>query len=231
MITILLAALAAQAAPSSLPQVPVPAVRARAHPMAVFPERDIPREALFEPHGDVGYRLVIGANGRVERCDVIAASGSSTLDAATCRLMQRRARFEPARDAEGRAVPDVVVSRASWALPPSVILANYVTANDYPLEALRRREQGRVSFELAMTAEGRASDCRILQSSGSALLDQRTCAIMRARAHLPPARDAEGRPTGDTVRSAIVWRIPGRRLTLINPRPAEPRRFAGRGYE
>jgi TonB family protein len=231
MIATLLAALAAQAAPSSFPAEPVPAVRARARPMAVFPERDIPRRALFEPHGDVGYRLVIGANGRVERCDIIAPSGSSTLDEATCRLLQRRARYEPARDADGRAVPDSLVSRASWALPPGVILANYVTAGDYPLEALRRREQGRVEFELAMTPAGRAGDCRILRSSGSAVLDRQTCAIMRVRAHLPPARDAEGRPAAAVVRSAIVWRIPGRSLALINPRPAEARRLAGRGYE
>lgn len=231
MITLLLAALAAQAAPSPLAAEPVPAVRARARPLAVFPERDIPRQALFELHGDVGYRLVIGTSGRVERCDIVAPSGSSVLDEATCRLLQRRARYEPARDAGGRAVPDVVVSRASWALPAGVILANYVTANDYPREALRRREQGRVEFELAMTPQGLAGDCRILRSSGSARLDQQTCAIMRARAHLPPARDAEGRPTSNIVRSAIVWRLPGAPLALINPRPTEARRLAGRGYE
>lgn len=231
MIAILLAALAAQVDPSSLPAEPVPAVRARARPMVVFVERDIPHDALREPHADVGYRLTIGANGRVERCDIIAPSGSSTLDEATCRLLQRRASYEPARDAQGRAVPDVVVSRASWALPPGAILANYVTADDYPREALLRRQQGRVEFELAMTPEGAASDCRILRSSGSALLDRQTCAIMHARAHLPPARDAEGRPTAAVVRSAIVWRIPGRSLALINPRPTEARRLAGRGYE
>src|SRR4051794_25130234 len=172
MISIALLALAASVAePPPLTAGPVPPVRPRANLLAAFAEEGYPREALGRrEQGVVGYRLVVRADGRVGRCDVIASSGSRSLDAATCRIMRRRAIFTPARDAAGRPVADVVVSRVRWSLPAPSALASYVSWRDYPREALRRREQGRVAFELAVATDGRVSECRILESSGSAAL-------------------------------------------------------------
>jgi protein TonB len=110
-------------------------------------------------------------------------------------------------------------------------LTRFIGVRDYPREALRRRAEGRVEFEVETTAQGRVSDCRILHSSGHSLLDERTCAIMRERARIAPRRDAGGRPTAATVRTAYNWVVPGNRLIPIDGRSYPPRRGTGRGYE
>jgi protein TonB len=113
----------------------------------------------------------------------------------------------------------------------SAALARHVTAADYPRAALRRREEGRVDFELAVNERGTVSDCQVVASSGSASLDRRTCTIMRERVRLSPARDTSGRAVATRFSSAIEWRVPGPHLALWSPRPYAVPRFAGRGYE
>jgi TonB family protein len=207
-----IAFLAIAAASSPLPTGPVPPVRPRADLAQLFGGAGYPRAALARGEkGNVGFRLVVGPNGRVTRCDIMQSSGSRALDEGTCQILRRQARFTPARDAAGNPVADVVVSRVNWELPTAAGLATYISGRDYPLEAVRRREQGRVEFELTVAPDGRPSACRILASSGSAWLDEATCRIMRQRPRFAPARDAAGRPTADVVRSRIVWVLPTRR--------------------
>ncbi len=56
-------------------------------------------------------------DGRVTDCTSSASSGSSALDATTCRLMKSRARFTPARDANGNPTTDSVANAIRWVLP------------------------------------------------------------------------------------------------------------------
>jgi TonB family protein len=210
--------------PPPLPSGPVPAVRPRADLGALFRGAGYPRAALERgEQGDVAFRLVVDPAGRVSRCDVTSSSGSQRLDEGTCRILHHDARFTPARDRSGTAVADVVVSRIRWTLPPGVGLATYIRAGDYPREAIRRREQGRVEFELAVSPEGVPTACRVLESSGSATLDEATCRIMGERPRFTPAHDAEGRPIADTVRSAIHWSLPGPPLIPIGAIRNDPR--------
>ena len=66
---------------------------------------DYPRAAKKEGvEGEVLVRFTVEPSGRVGACSVVRSSGSALLDATTCRLIQQRYRFEPARDASGRAV-------------------------------------------------------------------------------------------------------------------------------
>ena len=150
-------------------------------------------------------------------CRVTASSGSAALDEATCHILTARAHFTPARSASGEAVPDEVANRISWVLPreptgaparPRANLAFYISNGDYPAAALRHHEQGRVGFELDISSEGRVTNCRIMQSSGSRMLDLVTCQVMLVRARFVPARDAHGRAVPDTVSNSVDWRIP-----------------------
>lgn len=88
-------------------------------------------------------------------------------------------------------------------------LASYFSSNDYPMSAVDAREQGTVRFWIEVSAEGRVTECHIVQSSGSAALDAATCRVMRERARYTPARDANGRPVasydGDYT---LTWRLP-----------------------
>lgn len=88
---------------------------------------DYPRAArLAGAEGTVFVRFTVGADGRARGCAVTRSSGNAELDATTCRLIERRFRYDPARDAEGRPVTDVIVGRQRWWLerdepPPSEI--------------------------------------------------------------------------------------------------------------
>lgn len=60
------------------------------------------------------FRLTVGTTGAVTACGILATSGSKVLDTQVCALMMRRAQFEPARDLNGKPVPDVYVQRFRW---------------------------------------------------------------------------------------------------------------------
>ncbi|WP_188644729.1 TonB family protein [Tsuneonella deserti] len=67
--------------------------------------------------GTVRFRLEITASGRAGTCTVTGSSGHRELDRATCDLVTRRARFEPARDQAGAATEGTYSSSVRWQLP------------------------------------------------------------------------------------------------------------------
>ena len=92
--------------------------RARANLSAYFSTDDYPAAALRENvQGTTGFRLTIGANGRVTACAVTSLSGSSSLDQATCRILRSRARYTPARGPDGNPTGGTDSGRVTWRLP------------------------------------------------------------------------------------------------------------------
>jgi len=69
------------------------------------------------PAGPVSVLLSVGPNGRVSQCSILRSSGASLLDAATCRLLVSRARFDPAHDARGAAVEAGLAATIVWPGP------------------------------------------------------------------------------------------------------------------
>ena len=205
-------AVAAAAPAETLP----PRTRAQADLAQYLSDEDYPAEA--REHGDqgtVGFELAVGPDGAVTGCTVTASSGSPALDRTSCEIIAARAHFTPARDAAGHVVPDRIAARINWALPPEppplrararANLASYVQNGDYPPAALSNHEQGTVGFRLHVSPEGRVTVCDIMVSSGSRLLDLRTCQIMLVRARFRPARDAAGNPAEDVVSARLTWR-------------------------
>lgn len=70
-----------------------------------------------EMEGTVTFQVAIDARGRVTQCAVTKSSGHSELDAATCANVTRRARFEPARNSQDRAVPSTYSNTVLWQIP------------------------------------------------------------------------------------------------------------------
>jgi TonB family protein len=92
--------------------------RARANLPSLFSDEDYPPEAVRNhEEGPVGFHLEIGKDGVPTSCSVTGSSGSAVLDSTTCRLLMERARFEPARDAQGRPATDTYSGRIIWRLP------------------------------------------------------------------------------------------------------------------
>ena len=116
-------------------------------------------------------------------------------------------------DADAPPVEDpqpVRSERTLGATPPggrSAPLAGLISADDYPIEALRNDEQGTAVARLEINEQGRVSKCTISQSSGSASLDAATCRILSTRARFRPAVDGEGRQVADTFTQRITWRL------------------------
>ena len=78
----------------------------------------------------------------------------------------------------------------------------------YPPQALKRGEQGKVTFRLTIEPDGSLGSCDVTQSSGFSTLDRETCEIMVHYARLKPVRDEEGRAIRATQDGYIVWRLP-----------------------
>lgn len=86
--------------------------------------------------------------------------------------------------------------------------ADWVAPEDYPPQAMRAGEFGTTTTRLTVGTNGRVQECAIKQSSGSALLDEATCAALTNRARFEPARDARGRPVIGTYRKRVRWTLP-----------------------
>lgn len=86
-------------------------------------------------------------------------------------------------------------------------LHTLVSSDDYPAAALEANEQGTVRFRLDVDEAGRVANCTIVMSSGSASLDETTCAIMRSRAEFTPAADAEGNAVPDSHITNVRWAL------------------------
>lgn len=107
----------AEPAPPPPPKT-VQAARAKADLASYVSDSDYPTTALrSEEQGTTRFRLTVDPNGRVSACEILSSSGSSSLDAATCRIMKSRARFTPAKNDAGQPTTDKVSSAIRWVLP------------------------------------------------------------------------------------------------------------------
>ena len=86
-------------------------------------------------------------------------------------------------------------------------MAAYMSDNDYPAEALSKREQGTTVVRLTVDADGKVPECGVVSSSGSRALDLQTCAIFIRRVEYDPAISAEGRPVRSVVFTRLTWRL------------------------
>jgi protein TonB len=82
-------------------------------------DSDYPRAARrARVEGSATVRFTVDATGRPTGCAVTRSSGSAELDATTCRLIEARYRYAPARDASGRPVEELRGWRQDWWLEP-----------------------------------------------------------------------------------------------------------------
>lgn len=78
-------------------------------------DSDYPRAASRDEIGGavVAY-FDVGTDGRARNCRVVASSGNADLDGTTCRLIEKRFRYRPATDAQGRPITTTVGWRQEW---------------------------------------------------------------------------------------------------------------------
>ena len=89
--------------------------KARNNPGSWVTENDYSSRAIREGmEGVARFSLTIGADGRVTGCQITGSSGHQELDTATCQLVSKRARFDPARNANGDKVEGTFSSAVRW---------------------------------------------------------------------------------------------------------------------
>lgn len=82
-------------------------------------DADYPRAALeMGAGGTVSVRFTVNLEGRAVNCRITESSGNRELDINTCRLIERRYRFEPSRDWRGRPVLADIVEDHTWVARP-----------------------------------------------------------------------------------------------------------------
>ena len=92
--------------------------RPRNSPLGWLSTDDYPAIALrAEAEGVAAYRLIVGTNGKVSACELTRSTGNAQLDAATCRFIERRARFDPATDESGAKVVGSFTGTVKWEIP------------------------------------------------------------------------------------------------------------------
>lgn len=75
------------------------------------------RWILEEMAGTARFNLAIDARGKVTGCTITRSTGHAPLDAATCDLVTKRARFDAARDNTGKPVAGSYNGVITWQIP------------------------------------------------------------------------------------------------------------------
>lgn len=88
---------------------------------------------------------------------------------------------------------------------PAKLISGTITNADYPPAALARGAEGLTKAYLVISAEGRATDCRLWQSSGHADLDAVVCPLAMGRMRFSPAFDNEGKPRPMNAILPVRW--------------------------
>lgn len=99
--------------PSLFTDVATPAV---GRPGTWISYEDYPDRAMTEGRsGIVSVLWHIGADAKIDRCQILRSSGHADLDQATCNAIMRRGRYSaPARGHDGQPVPSIGSRRVVW---------------------------------------------------------------------------------------------------------------------
>jgi TonB family protein len=175
-----------------------------------------PGQALV---GRLVLRLEIDATGKLTSCKLLEHVGSQPF-VDPCPAIPKQ--YAARKGADGKPRPFSATQIFSTLVevdrnrqPPGNLrnmLQGLISSDDYPPEALDNGEEGTVGILLRIDPAGAVGDCIVEQASGSALLDNKTCEVMRQRAKFKPALDKQGRPTGGEYRTHIKWQIAEDRL-------------------
>lgn len=91
---------------------------------------------------------------------------------------------------------------------PKKSWASYASPYDYPASALSALAEGETHALIDVSPEGRASNCRVIRTSGNQEIDEATCMIVTKRARYDPARNYEGGAIAAPFYLTFRWEIP-----------------------
>jgi outer membrane biosynthesis protein TonB len=189
-----------------------------AHRGSFMTDDDYPANALRNKEtASVRLALTIDAAGKLVACKVTSIEGARSLEAPTCALQTRRARFVPAHDSSGNAVAGITTTTFNWMLPgvasPQLRYDTALGVNRLPAQMTAAS----ATADFLLAADGSVEGCTISRSSGSAKLDGIVCGTTIAQHLSPPQID--GVPTRGVVRHTVLFYVeqPSQQVTAPSP--------------
>ena len=183
-------------------------------------EGDYPVDALAAKiEGDVPISLHLGLAGAIS-CAVREKTVNPMLGRPSCALVVQRWPFGPDRDKAGKESPTDVALVVRWKLPTQPVndttfggatpigRERWFTYDDYPLDAIRQHQEGRVKVTFDIKPSGVPEHCVVQSSSSSKELDSVACKLVMTRALFLPAIDAQGGLRTANARLGFVFVLP-----------------------
>lgn len=161
-------------------------------------------------------RAAILSGPALANLDVLAeADGIEVIQGGETRIVFR---FTGARGAVAALRECVDSALSEWSIDPATLASlrqwpefrqAWVTANDYPVSAIRSNASGTALARVNIDISGRITACAVVVSSGRPDLDGASCASATQQGRYTPAIDADGAPTAVEIIVPIRWEISG----------------------
>jgi TonB family protein len=173
-------------------------------------EGDYPEEAIQRSEeGTAFLLLLVDPVGQVDTCTIIESTGFSDLDRHTCRIIQARAKYVPAKDDTGRPVFGLFRVPVTWALGRSpVVTVNPdfdITINHGPPGV---RLPLKIEISYFVTPTGAITKCHQSDTDGPPELVDVACKVASATPY-GIVRDHNGAPV--TAMEDITVRFSAKR--------------------
>jgi len=106
--------------------------------------------------------------------------------------------------------PEVIASPPEHVVSGAAVDPRHpLTQPAYPMASIRNNEEGALSLSILVGTDGRVHDAKVVESSGSAKLDQAAVNEAKTRWHLKPAT-RDGVPFEEWLTLRVVFRLEGR---------------------
>jgi hypothetical protein len=86
-------------------------------------------------------------------------------------------------------------------------LRSLFSEDDYPLAMILADKSGSARFGLLIDESGKVKDCTVMEPSGIAVLDGRSCGIIVEKAKLTPAVGPDGKPVRSFWVQQVTWKL------------------------
>lgn len=90
---------------------------------------------------------------------------------------------------------------------PAAGLVSLFSTNDYPPDAIRSEQSGTTSVVLLIDETGKVVECMIDGTSEIAVLDAKTCIVIRSRGKFTAALGEDGKPVRSYLMTRIRWEL------------------------
>jgi hypothetical protein len=185
-----------------------------------FTADDVPDYLVREGTGlwAVPIRMNVTPDGTVQGCDLEATSRIADLDKLTCRILLKRARFQPARSADGLPSYGVYRTAVKWTVADDPWDTSKVSVPDIDITVQRLPKElnsptlVRVAF--AVDPVGGKSSCTAFDAKGlervvnHPALVAIACRQVLAAYPATPARDASRRPVSSVQNALVRFSVP-----------------------